>query len=261
MNRFSRSIILAGIMACCAGAATTQAATFSDFESPTYTAGTSFVGVDGWIYPYGISFARVTPDPSVSGISTVLSGSQSAILSATTLGRRWNGLEYLVNTNSTFISVLVKQAHPSFAATASLYFSDDVPGGSTPAGLEFWAGGSFRVFGSAGYVNTGVTYDANDVYRLGMLFDFTNDTFTAFIDNVTDATPRVNLGTYDMVGAPKLVSNIRNNGGIFLDNPNSAGGWVPVWDDVELVPEPSAVVLLLAAGGLLLRRRRPMLNG
>src|SRR5262245_40059273 len=69
-----------------------KAATFSNFEPPTYVASNTFFNVDGWITGFGgagSSSLRITPDPASQ---VVLNGSQSALINSGTragIGRKW----------------------------------------------------------------------------------------------------------------------------------------------------------------------------
>jgi hypothetical protein len=220
-----------------------QAAVFCNFEAPTYTANTTFDGVDGW---FASASARVTPLP---GYPQVLEGSQSGWMANTSAKRVWNAeVKPYIGTNDTYISWLVDR--PYGFGRSEFYFSDNIAGAATPGGIVLGSGGDIRIFAASlgGEATTGVNYQTNTIYRFGMLFDFTNNTFKAFVENVTAATPQQSLGTYTMFGGPKNTTSIRNNGGIFLFD--SPGATATIWDDIQVIPEPSAA-MLLALGGLL----------
>jgi len=239
---------------------TTQAAIFSNFEPPTYTSGLTINGVDGWT---GNGNEIVTPypagDPYGSG---VLEGTQSMWMLWDYAYRGWSNsaVAGLINTNSTYVSWLLDR--PKGFGRSILYLWDG-PAFYTPAGLGMGTNGNFEVFGKdpdslAAVTDSGVAYDTNKVYRLGMLFDFTNNTFAAFAQDVTDGGPLNYLGTYLTYHAGSWdINSLRNNGGLYIVD-DKAGNFsltASVWDDIQVVPEPSSA-LLLTLGGLLFIRRR-----
>jgi hypothetical protein len=237
-----------------------QGAIFSGFEPPTYSSNTVVTGVDGWtgngngvVTPYGFGEAYG---------SAVLEGTQSLWMLIDTERRSWSNsiIPNLVNTNSTYVSWLMSR--PKGFGRSILYLWDIPAGVNTPAGLGMGANGNFEVFGkdvgtSLAVTDTGVAYDTNRVYRLGMLFDFTNNTFAAFAQDVTGGGPLSYLGTY-LTYHPGAwdINSIRTNGGLWLQdfNPSPLPFTAVVWDDIQVVPEPSSF-LLLALGGLLFRRK------
>lgn len=240
--------IVGTVLLCLAAVIPAGAAVFSNFESPTYTANTTFDGVDGW---FGSANTRVTPLP---GYPQVLEGSQSAWLASTAARRAWNNeVKPFIVTNGTYLSALVSVV--DHYESTELYFSDNLAIGATPAGLILGGDGTFRVFSPTvgGEASTGVSYDADDTYRIGMLFDFAANTFSAFQQNVTEGAPLSYLGTYAMYGGPKDTTFVKNNGGIFLFE--RSGTTAAIWDDIQVIPEPSAAMLLAVALSLLARKK------
>lgn len=241
--------VISGLALLCWGAVIpAQAALFSNFEPPTYTAGTSFDGVDGWS---GSASTRVTPLP---GYPQVLEGTQSAWLANANARRAWNNeVKPFIVTNGTYISALVSVV--DHYESTEMYFSDNLSISSTPAGLILGGDGTFRVFSPTvgGEASTGVAYNADDTYRIGMLLDMAANTFSAFQQNVTAGAPLSYLGTFSMYGGPKDTTFVANNGGLWLFERN--GTTAAIWDDIQVIPEPSAAVLL-AMGGLMWWRRR-----
>lgn len=256
MKRFNQSILVWAFVICVSAAASLQGVTFSDFESPTYTADTSFVGVDGWSNFAGANFrARVSPttDPDdLSVDTTVLEGAQSGWVKGAFPYRGWNGLENFVG-DGLQISWLMRAE----ALTRTEVYMSDNPGiGDTPTGMALDASGNIKIFAQdSGLVDTGYDYLANKTYRMLLLYDFTAKTMRATAENVTDGGPVINLGSVFMSAAfttPASINTIKTTGGIFLIERD---GNVTYFDDIQVVPEPSSAFLLVL-GGLLWWRRR-----
>jgi hypothetical protein len=211
--------------------AASRGATFSDFEEPKYTNGTNVIGLDGWSRGSGAPAAVVTPDPK-SGYLNILEGTQSMFLGGGSIRRGWCGLESSVAANGLYVSVLLQR--PDGLGPAGVYLSDDLQGGSTPAGIELDGDGNLNVFASSATkgvtIPTGVFYEARKAYRLGMLFNFEEGAFTAFSENVTDAEPAVNLGTHRIAGPPIELANLKSKGGLFV----SSTGGVTIFDDFQV---------------------------
>jgi len=240
---------------------TSQGLIFSDFESPTYTADTSFSGVDGWAVFAGSTFrARVSPttDPDdLSVDTTVLEGAQSGWVKAVQPYRGWNGLQSFVG-DGLQISWLMQ---PTALTRTELYMSDNPAIGNTPIGMILDASGNIKIQAQdSGLVDTGFDYLANKTYRMLMLFDFTGKTMRATAENLTDGGPVINLGSVNMSAAfvtPASINTIKSTGGLYLVERD---GNVTFFDDIQIVPEPTELAWLgfgmLAVWGQR-RRRRP----
>jgi hypothetical protein len=263
--RTRKLMVWAGTAVSLLCAATSQGAIFSNFEPPTYTANTVVTNFDGWT---GGGNAVVTPYPAGEPYgSAVLEGTQSLWMLIDFERRSWSNsvIPSLINTNDTYVSWLMER--PKGFGRSLLYLWDIPAGVNTPAGLGMGTNGNFEVFGkdvgtSLAVSDTGVGYDTNKVYRLGMLFDFTNNTFTAFSENVTDSGPRLNMGTYLTYHVGSWdINSLRTNGGLWLQDYNTTATLpltASIWDDIQVVPEPTSL-LLVVLGGLpasLTSRRR-----
>jgi hypothetical protein len=255
MKRLDRLVLVAFVIFLTV-AASSQGATFSDFESPTYTADTSFSGVDGWSVFAGSTFrARVSPttDPDdLSVDTTVLEAAQSGWVKSVQPYRLWNGVENFVG-DGLQISWLMQ---PTALTRTELYMSDNPGIGNTPVGMVLDAAGNIKIQAQdSGLVDTGFDYLANKTYRMLLLFDFTAKTMRATAENVTDAGPVINLGSVFMSAAfttPASIATIKSTGGLYLVERD---GNVTYFDDIQVVPEPSSALLLVLAGLVWMRRR------
>lgn len=230
-------------------ATASQAVLLSDFESPIYTAGATFTNVDGWNQPAfapGIGKGFATPDPGNSGYTgPALDGAQSGVF-LQYLQHPWGSLQNLVVTNSLQVTWLMNL--PYGYSRSGIYLSTDFAAGATTLGIYFDSLGNIRAYApDSGDVDTGLNYETNKTYRLSMWFDFAAHQMVGYAQNVTDSGPMINLGTY-ATGTINL-TNLRNNG-LFV----RASDAYTLFDDIQVVPEPTSA-LLLALGGLLLHRR------
>lgn len=217
-----------------------------DFETPTYTAGSTIVGVDGWVIP---PFATnnesvVTPDAAGSGDTRVLAGAQSARLwsdVATTFVVRVFDEETIIGNGAVLSARMLTDGT---AGRAEVLFTNDLTTGSTPLGIIANAGGNFDLFGSSLATDSGVPVVNNADYLLEMEMDMRNQTFEGFVTNLTAAGPRTSLGS-DSFGT--LVNSIDPNNGLFLI---SRGGAVGIFDEVDLDPGAPPVQLSVSDIGL-----------
>lgn len=196
---------------------TTRGAIFSDFESPTYTAGSELNGQDGWTTSIGAApRGRVTPtvDPDLGPppITNVLAGTQSGyVKSAVHAVREWAGLENYVQ-DGLEISWLMRVGG---LTRTEIYLSPDVAGLATTIGLLFDAGGNIRrVTPNSGNVDTGQNYLLDTTYRMKMQVDFSGGSVAFTSQNLTGGGGEIDLGT----GATGSISSndFQVGGGLIL---------------------------------------------
>jgi len=230
MNK-ARYIMLAAVAVLLA-VATTHGVIFSDFESPTYTAGSELNGPDGWATSIGTApRGRVTPtvDPDLGPppIATVLAGSQSVyVKSAVHAVREWNGLEIYVQ-DDLEISWLMRVGG---LTRTEFYLSPDVAALSTPIGVIFDAAGNIRrLTPNSGNVDTGENYLLDKTYRMTMRVDFTGETVAFTSRNLTDGGGVIDLGT----GVTGSISSndFQVGGGLIL---LERDGFHAFYDSIEL---------------------------
>ncbi len=210
-----------------------------NFELPTYTAGTAFVGVDGWASYFGATTV-VTPD-IVSGDSTVLSGSQSGRLSGSfcAMDRHFDAgpTEY---GNGTIVSghMLVEGTSASGTSGELFLCSPIGPTGSgTPAGIAGKVGGNFNIFCSSGWFDTGIQFLTNVDYLLEMELDLSGQSFTSYATNVTAGGSRTKLGTTNFAAAPRGYA--ASGFGLITR------GATVIYDDLDVMVVPPEPVKLL----------------
>ena len=242
------------------GAATTiveNALTISNFEAPTYTAGTDFVGVDLWEEVNSPTSHQVTPDAITS---QVLEGSQSAVLvtsSRSWVKRGWgqDTTGVINNTDDFVLSAYWSQPAPG---ASEFWFSSSagVGGNATLAAIEFQSDGNIWLEALSGKTDSGFSYVAGDTYHIWMQINMGTDTFTGFARNVTADGPILNLGGDGLTSA-QTAGTITGVGGIILIND---GANTLVFDNIQVgtavIPEPSAFVLLSIGGMIVWRRSR-----
>lgn len=267
------SLIIVGLSLVTATAV--RAVLFSDFESPPYTSNADLSGQDGWISISPNGPARVTPDPSVSGLSSALSGSQSAIFQPGggfhLMTKPWNAASKNIITNSAdgfSVSWLVQfsplptQYESQYnRGRTDLFVTDNLPGtGSAGTLALLYTNSSVRILASRAGIDTltpGV-YSTNDVYRLTMYLPIVGgviSTYDGYVQDITAGTPQQYLGSFPY--APSLggtPASIAASGGMMFYPGNAFGYNTILFDDITVVPEPSALALL-AVAGLLVRRK------
>lgn len=229
----------------------------SNFEAPTYTAGTALGGQDGWT-----GGSVVTPDGGGTGYTFALAGSQSAM--ATITGTR----KYFSSVGATASDIYELswlQATPDAVGLTvyqGLYLIN--AGNSTPAGIVAKnVSGTVNIWlsGNAEF-DTGVTYLAggggaptlNNIYEFTMQFDFASDQMLGFYSLNGGST--TSLGSV-AISSSLTAADVAANYGVFLYNSSGASGF----DNIELtaaVPEPGSVAMVLFGLGSLsvLRRSR-----
>jgi hypothetical protein len=223
-------LTLIGILA---GTLGSSAETFCDFEPPTYTNNTSFLGVDGWQQTGGTPDSLVTPHIT-SGYVQALQGKQSALIGSMDHSRyrTFRRAGKLPFENGCTVSWLWQR--PEGLGISWFYLSDNLAGGSTPVGIELDASGNILLTGTD-TTDSGKDYEAGKTYRLEIVLDFTKHQFEAFVTNVTDNGPRTSLGTKPFkadLSAPDFL----DDGGIFL-----RGNGATLMDDIRVnAPTSSA---------------------
>ncbi len=225
---------LVGLVSATAGAA------MVDFEPPTYTAGSSALGVDGWADFLGAD-AVITPSVDES---RVLLGSQSMRLTGarSIVTRPFDAGPIGYDTGTIVKSRML--VDDTAGGTGELYFSHNIDpvGSSTPAGIVGVVGGNFELFcftspGVAGNLDTGVPFAANSDYLLEIELDLDAQVFNAFATDMTSGGSRTSLGTAAFALAGNLLPGDYATSGFALISRN-----VPVvFDglDVDVVlPDP-----------------------
>ncbi len=215
-----------------------QQKTFSDFEGPRYTPGQSISGQDGWQVTSGSG--RVTPDP-VSGYDSryTLQGDRSLVLS----GQAKRAFDY-ANTSLADGTVISWRMSLDPGATAGMYFSDDLPAGSTPGGVQF-ANGNITAYAKlAPQAATGLIYREKAEYLVSMQLNFTTDRFSLWVETPDGDMLDASTSSYQFW---KLLSasDMLDNGGIFLTATGAA-----VFDDIQITsPLGSTSPALLVYSG------------
>ncbi len=241
-----------------AGAA--SAAVVVNFEPPTYTAGQDInSGQDGWVR-FGSVNGRVTPDTNsgyVPPTYPILEGTQSFVLytNGGGYGHTWGAAGAAEVADGAVVSWLMRTEVNTGASGPEVYLSDNVAGGSTPAGLVFdEASSQIKLNGAGSNTNSGFSYTFFTNYKLEMELDFTLDQYTAYATDLTNGGARTLLGTKPFYMGLDA-SNVAATGGLFF---GKYGGSAYFIDDVQMnVPEPAALSLVgLAALGMLGRKRR-----
>jgi hypothetical protein len=207
----------------------------SDFEGPSYTSAQSVHGQDGWTVLSGTG--RLTPDP-VSGYTSefTLQGDRSLILSGTA--------KHGFDPATTLVdgSILSWRMRVEPGATAGFYLSDNLAGGSTPAGVEF-ANGTVKGFAaSSSNPATNMLYEDGLEYLVSMELNFTADRFKIWLED-----PEGHLfettGNYNFY-LPLTPAQVLDDGGIFLSSTGAA-----VFDDIQITsPVVGAPAYLVYSG-------------
>lgn len=255
MNR----IISTAAVAILVSSAAAHAATFVDFESPTYTAGGAWSGVDGWVG--SPAFAKVSPD-TASGYTWVVEGQSGTVIGGS-LRRGFGSTTDQISSAGFDVSVSLQRPENPATAVGEWYVSDNL-GVSRQAGIQLsitdngkqvlvWSGGAFHLIP----LST-ITWAVGQSYETTLQLDLTPgaNKFTALIRNVTADGPLINLGTYALDGGDLHAANFIANGGIEVASPSGA----TIFDNINVtgvnVPEPASAAVLLLGGALLARRVR-----
>ena len=204
----------------------------SDFEAPTFTAGSSFAGVDLWSNRVGSGTANITPDGGGTGVTNVLDGSQSAVLALSArfgVAREWGAASAVIGADPWVLRGVMSQLTPGGQTEFWVSNSAGVGGAGTPAGLIFHTGGNFRVQDLIlGEVDTGVSWTPGDVYLVDIVLDLAADTYGVIVENLTAGTGRQTLGA-DLQMAD-FGGGIAVAGGVILINDGASG--ISVFDTI-----------------------------
>jgi hypothetical protein len=246
------------IAVCLACPATSRAGNITNFEPSTYTAGTSYNGVDGWVTFSGTgNRSNVTPFYDAdSGLqdNTVIAGTQSGSQKGEQTYRDWNGQQSLIG-DGVEITWLMQN---SGLSRTEVSVSDNILGQSSPLGIVLNAAGDIKMLTpNTGLFDAGHDYLIDKTYRYSLTIDFTGQTMTATTQNITDGGAVLALGTGN-TGALNL-ANFQNQGGMIVVERDGLRMYVDnfaITDPPAPVPEPATIGLMMLGGTALLRRRR-----
>ncbi len=224
------SILFAAVLPCFAEAA------MVDFEAYNYyTAGSSFVGIDGW--QVTLTFdgpVVVTPDPGGSGDTTVLSGDQSGRVASS--NGNTTGIARLFTQSSVALADgTIVSGHMQMDATpggyCELFFSHNPYGAATPGGISGRVGDNFYIFGTGGYIDTGISSLSNVDYLLEMELNLSSQSFTAYATNVTAGGTRTSLGSLPFNTPVQITPEMYSQSGFVLVTRHNAAA---VYDDLDI---------------------------
>lgn len=269
-TRLTKSIpCAAATLALLATVTLTQAVMIADFEGPTYTADSTFIGTAGW-QRFGSGADTeylVTPSPT-SGYNFVIAGSQSAVMQS--VGYTYKSFQSAGVTDGD-VGALSWLQGGAFSMGSGyqqgLFLGTSA--GSTPMGiLGRNVGGTVNIWVSGGLsgelFDTGITYQMgggasslDQVYRFTMELDFQTFTMQAYYEDVTQGGARTALYTPLAFSNSLTAEVIAADYGVLLINNNFFGAG---YDNIEMsaIPEPSSLVLsgFAAIGAMMIFSRR-----
>ena len=229
-----------------------------DFEDDVYVAGSTAIGVDGWK-------ALTQYAPNTSGMITdvdVIDGAKSLQVSGTSIMSRHLG-EGTTYDDGSIISTKMMITDGSAGSTGEFYFSHDVEGGRTPAGIHGVVGGNFLIWGKQEglppyTIDTEVEFLTDNEYLLEIQLDLTDQIFKSYVTDLTAGGARTLLGEaeYWLLAGETISPGDDSTGGYVLFTSSDA---VVSFDDFNCqVPEPSTLTALLGLmlGAMVCIRRR-----
>lgn len=229
-----------------------------DFEADVYVPGSSVVAVDGWGQDIWVADATITDSTVLEGTKSLrLTGSPSAIL------HRAFG-EGTVADDGDIVQTIMMADGPA-GSSAEFFYSHNLSGIQTPAGIIAKPGGNFWIFGllngevvTDGGIDTGVPFESNVEYLLEVRLDFADQTFRSYVTDLTNGGERLLLGEAEFWVGPDVTLEPAagpNAGYIVVTRGNA----VAYYDDFDcVVPEPGTLLLLALGllGVLSVRDRR-----
>jgi hypothetical protein len=270
----TKRILFVAILLCAPAAA--QAALFYDFEGYAGSdyPGTALVGQDGWLSLAGT--ATVATSGS-GGLTAPLLGLQSAISDPSTTGIVWHpaaGAGYgdgtvvsgRIKTNGADVTLLAVSVTANGDGFASVRFNSDGTVHSLTSDIAAYLLDTNNTAPLTLTPQVG-TYTNGDLLDVALTLDFTNQTYTINVNNLTSPGDSFLTGAIAFRNflpntnppgteyAP-ISTALAEAGDIIFGTAGVGGG---VFDNIAVtpIPEPSAALLLVLGGvGLLAVRRR-----
>ena len=216
------SCVLFAWLAPSAGETLTDIVSVADFEPPTYVAGASFHGIEGWTNLVATGTSRVTPDGGGTGVAAVLDGTQSAVLTSSvrfSMGRGWGTGNLPIGEAPWVLRGVLAQLTPGGQSEFWLSATAGIGGASTIAGLIFHSGGTFHVLDDIVDVDTGAPWTAGHAYLVDLVLDVPADRYKVMVEDLTGGSGRQALATGLAIGGgagPPAIVNLVNNGGVLV---------------------------------------------
>ncbi|MFA9479543.1 PEP-CTERM sorting domain-containing protein [Phycisphaerales bacterium AB-hyl4] len=266
MKLATKTAFTAALLTFTVGTGASHAAYVSDFEAPTYTAGQTVIGQDGWAgWPNAVTTANRTQVTSDS--ARVLDGSQSVFLNSAGLtapGAADRRVSVYRDISSAGVwgdgmtaSVWMRKDDATAGSSINWALSPDPAVGASPVYVEFMDGNvqAFTYSGGAYTFPVLGSYITGNAYEVSAELDFTAQTYTVSMRNVTlGETELSELGTVAFASPGTLTPADFEDAGAFAIRAREGGEGV--FDNVSIIPEPASMALLGAGSLLMLARRR-----